>query len=400
MKILMICHRIPFPPNKGEKIRSFHILKHLAASHEIYLASLIDDPADIKANDILAEYVQWQQSEYISPRFKKIFSGLRIFFGKSISVGYFYSRRLQKKIDALLEKVEIDAILCVCSPTAEYLFKSNQAKLRLRRALKVIDFVDVDSAKWHQLAAESSIPQKWIYEREACSLKCYENNVSNVFDHLLVVTESEKSMLSNSARSKAISMRNGVDLDFYSPRKTRDDKINGPTIVFTGVMDYKPNIDGVIWFSKKVFPIVREKYKNAQFWIVGSRPSVSVKNLTRAENGIHVTGFVEDVRPYLEAADICVAPLRIARGIQNKVLEAMAMAKPVVATSGSLLGIVPEREIEIAVSVDRVDEFAGAIIMLVEQPTVAKEFGQKGRAFVERHHDWKNNLKLLSQLFQ
>jgi sugar transferase (PEP-CTERM/EpsH1 system associated) len=392
---------MPYPPNKGDKIRSYNILRHLSQSHEVYLASHIDEPDDLQYLPTLKPMVRELHCDVIQRVPKKLLSSLALLRSKPISVSYFYSRKVQKWIDALLDRVDIDAVFCFSSPSAEYLFRSRHYNGKLKQMRRVMDFIDVDSYKWRQYAERSKGPMKLIYGLEANFLQQYENRIADEFDRLLLVSESENSLFTRHVpTSKSGAMCNGVDLDFFSPAFCSPPE-NGrdPMLVFTGVMDYWPNVDAVDWFARNVLPRIQAAFPNAVFCIVGSRPSPSVQRLAKDFPGVQVTGYVEDIRTYIAAADACVIPLRIARGIQNKVLEAMAMGKPVICTSQALEGIdaAPGQDVMVA---DDPEAFSNAVIHLLKDKPCCEQMGRQARIFVESKFSWQSNLAPLDVMLQ
>jgi len=397
MKLLYICHRIPYPPNKGEKIRSYNILRYLAKRHEVYLAYLVDEPHDMEHLETLRSMVQGVYFDTIHNLTKKIRSGLTMLGSKPISVSYFYSQNLQRSIDNLLRKVEIDTIFCSSSPTAEYLFSFQRYNGKLRRSKWIMDLIDVDSHKWRQYAGKCKGVKRWVYLREAKSLRRYEKRIAKEFDRLLLVSEAERDLfLQNISADNVFVMSNGVDLEYFSPGYDSRIVKTGRSLVFTGAMHYRPNIEGVEWFVEKVLPKIQKSIPDVTFYVVGNRPSPAVRRLAK-KKGVKVTGYVEDVRDFLAAADVCVVPLRIARGIQNKVLEAMAMAKAVVCTPQALEGIkaVPGRD----VLVEYGDEgFAASVIRLLTDHAFLERTGQLARQCVEEGYAWDANLSQLERM--
>jgi sugar transferase (PEP-CTERM/EpsH1 system associated) len=266
-----------------------------------------------------------------------------------------------------------------------------------------MDFCDVDSDKWRQYAGESRFPLRLLYGIESRRLLRYEMRVNRVFDHSVFASTSEADLFARlfpGARNvRAVS--NGVDHGFFSPEfdpgfepavpsGLPETRLRRPAVVFTGAMDYHANVDGVAWFADEVWPEIRVRCPKATFYIVGSRPVPRVRTLARRP-GIHVTGFVEDVRPYYAQADVCVIPLRLARGVQNKVLEALSMARPVVATSRANQGIlaVPGEHLLVR---DTAVGFRQAVLSLLEDPTSGEALGRRGRTFVCDHFDWDRNM--------
>lgn len=398
MKLLFISHRIPYPPNKGDKIRSYNVLRYLAHRHDVYLACLVDNAEDLAYLDALNPLVQDIVYDTISPVLKKIQSSLALLGSKPISIPYFYSRTLQSSIDRLLDKIDIETVYCSSSPTAEYLFRSRHYNGKLRRTKRVMDLIDVDSDKWRQYADTCRYPMRWVYQREAKRLLAYEAMIAAEFDHVLLVSETEKDFfLSNISTSNVTAMSNGVDLEKFSPNFRSTLQRKGPAIVFTGAMDYWPNIDAISWFVREVWHHVRKSSPAATLYIVGSKPSSMVQRLSRSP-GVVVTGFVEDIRDYLSLADVCIAPLRIARGIQNKVLEAMAMAKPVVATEQAFEGIDARPGQDLLVTAAEPEIFAQGINLLWKDKSFAKQMGLDAREAIVSQYSWEKQLKKLNAL--
>lgn len=398
MNLLFISHRLPYPPNKGDKIRSFNILKYLSKDFDIHLACIIDDENDVEKVNGLKPYVKELCFDLIHPALKKLRSATEIFRKKPISSGYFYSKRLQVFIDKWMDEVKINNVFCFSSPTAEYIFRSRHYKGAFGRAQKVMDLIDVDSEKWAQYAEKARFPMSLIYRIEASLLLLYEQRVAKEFNHLLLVSDAERKLFENKTKVKsAKTIANGVDLNYFAPN-TKDDRLNGPPkIIFTGAMDYWPNIDAVSWFVKDVFPDIKKVFGDAEFYIVGGHPTKEVSSLGR-ERDVFVTGYVDDIRRYIAMADVCVIPLRVARGIQNKVLEALAMGKSVVTTPQGLEGInaVPERDLLLA---SDSSIFSDKVNQLLADPLRAKEIGFNARRCAENGYSWQKNLNALDELF-
>ncbi|MEZ5591624.1 MAG: TIGR03087 family PEP-CTERM/XrtA system glycosyltransferase [Gammaproteobacteria bacterium] len=396
MRILFLTHRIPYPPNKGDKIRSYHILNYLIKSHEIYLASLIDQKKDKQFLLFLKEHTKKFIHDTINPSIKKIYCLSSLLTNQPITSCFFYSKSLQRAIDKLIVNNEIDIFFCFSSQMAEYIFRSKYLD-RIKEHICIIDMIDVDSCKWAQYAENKVGWRRWIYNYEARQLTNYEQKIIEFFDHVLVVSDQEKDLLIQKAQAaNVLSIKNGVDSIFFDPDFRSKLRSRNPRIVFTGVMDYWPNIEGVQWFGEKIFPCIQKVIPSVEFFIVGSQPSSEIRRLGE-RNGIYVTGYVDDVRDYLSAADVCVAPLRIARGIQNKVLEAMSMAKAVVATPQALEGIQAEPGIEVLSAADE-HSFATAVIELIQNKSKAQEMGELARECVQRDYNWEKNLSLLDSL--
>jgi sugar transferase (PEP-CTERM/EpsH1 system associated) len=328
----------------------------------------------------------------------KAISGVKaLLTGSSITVRHFHSAELQTQVDALLDTQDVDAIFCFSSAMAEYFFRSRHRAGKLARALRLMDLIDVDSYKWRQYVERTRAPQSWIYSYEAGRLAQYEREIANGFDHLFLVSAQEREYMPAGARVDHLrALSNGVDLDYFSPRDTP--RADVPTLVFTGVMDYWPNVQGVQWFADSVLPRIQAAVPGVRFVIVGSKPTEEVLRL-KQRPGIEVTGFVDDVRTYVTAAALCVVPLKIARGLQNKVLEAMAMGKAVVCTSQSLEGIRASHGVELVVA-DEEAAFAAEVVSLLGQPERAAELGRQARRCMERGYSWEANLAQLDTLLK
>jgi polysaccharide biosynthesis protein PslH len=335
--LLYLVHRIPYPPNKGDKIRSFNILKHLAGHYRVHLGAFVDDPDDWRYREDLAPYCA---SLFLCPlhRRRARVTSLRGFLtGAPLTVPYYHDRRMERWVRDTLES-GVSQALVFSSAMAQYLPQRPDPNLHT-----VVDFVDVDSDKWRQYAAGHGFPMKQVYQREARRLLAFERATAARNDFSLFVSEEEAALfraLAPESAAKVHAIDNGVDTAYFSPDRDYPNPYAPGTrnLVFTGAMDYWANVDAVTFFADEVFPQVREAIPEARFVIVGARPAPAVQRLgTRP--GVTVTGAVHDVRPYLAHAQAAVAPLRVARGVQNKVLEAMAMARPVIVTQQALDGL-------------------------------------------------------------
>ena len=255
-------------------------------------------------------------------------------------------------------------------------------------------FAELDSDKWRQYAARSHGPMRWLWAREARTLLEFERRIATAFDASILCTPLEQEVFARYIPGvDSLVLRNGVDLEYFRPqRQTRREA----ELVFTGVMDYEPNVDGVEWFAREILPLIRRRVPAARFTIVGSKPVERVQRLAAIE-GVTVTGRVEDVRAYVHAAAVSVAPLRIARGIQNKVLEAMACGVPVVGTTSATQGVecVAGRDLLVR---DAAADFADEVVRLLQDPAEAEALGARGRALVEERYAWERVLQPLEAL--
>lgn len=391
--LLYLVHRIPYPPNKGDKIRSYHVLKHLSQSYRIHLGTFIDDEKDFAYLDKVKALCSDTCFIKLDPKIARIRSLSGMLSNEALSLPYYRNAELQSWVDGQLKNQAIKNILIFSSPMAQYVNKTGSTH-------RVIDFVDIDSDKWKQYADTKPWPLNWLYRRESRLLLQYEKQVAKDFDGATFVSEAEASLfkqLAPEAAGKVTYFNNGVDTNYFSPDIVFANPYPQDTValVFTGAMDYWANVEAVEWFSKTVFPSVRSRFPDLQFYIVGARPTSQVSALG-ALPGITVTGSVPDVRPFLAHATLAVAPLRIARGIQNKVLEAMAMGKPVLASPQALEGIHAEIDRELFVANDG-NAFIEKIIALL-QAGPNDSIGKAARIRILENYSWPNSLARLDAL--
>lgn len=399
MNILYLCHRIPYPPNKGDKIRSFNEIRYLSKEHAVYLACLVDDSADLSHLPSLEKYVKAVDYATINPRWQKMKTIPYLLTSKPLTVPYFYSAKLQNAVDARLEQETFDVIFCFSSPMAEYIFKSRHSGTqKLSRAKLVMDFVDVDSDKWRMYAGFSGFPMAGIYRREWRCLQRYDAAVGDGFDQSIFISENEVELFrSICPDSHTVRVPNGVDIDYFATvqnmRLDRSDK--EPQILFMGAMDYYPNEEAVVYFAKEVMPLVWRLLPGAKFVIVGSKPSRRVCQLM-VSSGVTVTGAVPDVRPYLAKADLFVAPFHIARGMQNKILEAMAAGVPVIARPEAVQGF-DGMDVPLVVQ-SSTDGFAGSVLEMLTDDEKRAALASEAARFVRALFTWEGNMAVLQQV--
>jgi len=380
MKILYLCHRIPYPPDKGEKIRAYHHIEHLARAHRVHLACFADTRADLDHAAALEKICASVDVVYRSSTMAKLHALAALPTSRSLSVAAFDSSELRARVERRLREERPDILLAYSAAMAQYVERVNGAP-------RVLDFVDADSEKLREYARLRPFPQSALYALEADRLARYEARMAATFDASIFISEAEAEIVRRRAPGREYSIiRNGVNLDAFrpdpNPARSRD-----PVMVFTGVMGYYPNADAVVFFARDILPRVREQVPDARFDIVGRDPSAAVRSLARLP-GVRVTGFVPDVRPYLADAALAVAPFRIARGVQNKVLEAMASGLPVVGTRLAFQGLTASATDGVRVA-DTADAMAGEVVTLLRDPALRAELGQRTRQYVERHHRWE-----------
>lgn len=386
--LLYLVHRLPYPPNKGDKVRSYHLLRHLLQRHRVFLGTFIDDPDDEQHLPTLKALCPDLHVERIQPRSAKIKSLTGLLSGEALSLAYYRSAGMQQWVQATAAAHDLQASVVFSSAMAQY------AQPLLAQVPMLVDFVDVDSAKWTQYAPAHRWPLSMLYRREGRRLLAYEREVAAQSRRSYFVTPNETALFVSQApecRDKVQSLSNGVDSDFFAPDPQRPNPFpeGEQAVVFTGAMDYWPNIDGVSWFVADMLPRLRVHWPRARFYIVGRSPSAQV--LALASEHVVVTGTVPDVRPYLQHASAVVAPLRVARGIQNKILEAMAMQQAVV-TVNSCADAIGASADQGLLRAETAEAFVQALQPLLDTTSHAAEHGVKAREFVEQHFSWQAHL--------
>lgn len=394
--ILFLTQRIPWPPIKGEKIRPGEIVRHFAKDHRVFLGTLIDDPEDEPYRTVVAGQVHDACFGRIDRRTAYLKSLTGLIAGQPLSFTFYWNKPLANWVNRVLTDVRPEVVFVCSSNMMPYLDRSPH-----RPRVLVVDFADVDSEKWHAYAEQARFPYSWIYRREWRRTHAEENKIARKADWITFVTKEEKALfdrVSPGHEDKSRAVLSGVDSEFFAPDCAVPRAIDtaGPSFVFTGNMDYPPNEQAVEWFAAEVLPLVRDRHPDAAFYIVGNRPSASVQALA-ARDGVTVTGRVADVRDYLAHCTASVAPLRIARGIQNKVLEAMAMGRAVVGTEGAITGINAEAGTHL-LQADTPSDFAAACIRLIEEPKTAADLGAAARRLIDDGWSWKARLSAFDDL--
>lgn len=395
-KLLYLVHRLPYPPNKGDKVRSYHLLKHLTQQHRVFLGTFIDDPADEAYLDTVRALCPDLFVARLHPRSAKMRSLTGLLTHQALGLRYYQNAGLQRWVKQTLAEHNIDAVVIFSSVMAQYIDASSSVPM-------LVDFVDVDSAKWTQYAPDHHWPLSWLYRREGERLLAYERSVAQRAQRSFFVTNNEASLFKQLAPECAATVdaiSNGVDAEFFTPDPARPSPFANTSgqaaqipLVFTGAMDYWPNIDAVTWFVAEMLPTLRQQWPQLCFYIVGRSPPPAVQAL--AGPGVVVTGTVPDVRPYLQHAAVVVAPLRVARGIQNKILEAMAMARPVVASESCVQAIHAKSETELLSAISPVD-FITQINALLVSPERSARVGAAGRQRVLSDYSWSAHLSKIN----
>jgi len=385
MKILFVCHRLPYPPNRGGKIRPFNMIRHLSQKHSVVVASLAHTERELKEGAGLKDYCDEVIAEVL-PTPTRWLQALKALPTRTpSSVAYFWSPRLYQRIEQTVLQTRFDVTFVHCAFVAQYV-------MDLQTGFRIMDFGDLDSAKWAEYSHWKSFPFSSMYAFESKKLRAYERSVARLFDHCTITTEGERDEFQNlQVPTPHTVIPNGVDVSYFSPAEISISP--DLSIVFIGRMDYFPNIDGVCYFAENILPLIRQKMPKVEFRIVGSNPTRKVRELTKMP-GIVVTGHVPDVRRYLHDGAIAIAPLRIARGTQNKILESMAMGIPVVATPKAAKGIqaVPGRDLLVA---ETPHVFANQVLALLHNADLRRTLSAAARKQVEKAHLWPAAMNIL-----
>lgn len=393
--LLFLCHRLPYPPNKGDKVRSYRFLRHLCEGRKVFLGTFVDDPADWPHVEEMRRICADVHVARLDPAFARLRSLGGLLSGEALSLPYYRDAGLTRWVRSVAAAHDIRSVFVYSSPMAQYVPSALNDRT-------VVDFVDMDSAKWTAYADSHAWPFSWIYRREGRTLLKAEREFAGKTATSVFVTRAEADLFANHApdlRDRIAFVENGVDTDFFSPEIRSESPFGAAErpIVFTGAMDYWPNVDAVRWFADRCLPSIQAEFPDVRFYIVGMNPAKPVQELA-SRPGITVTGRVADIRPWLRHARLAVAPLRVARGIQNKVLEAMAMALPVITTPDCAHALTVQLDREIAVA-DEPAQWTERIRLLLD-PARAREMGQAARERVLADYGWAQKLRKLDSLMR
>lgn len=388
MKILYLTHRIPYPPTKGDKLRSFHQLRALCDAHDVWCACFVDDPGDMQHIKTIEQMCRAARAIPL-PKTRALLRGAKSLLGrKTVTEGFYDHPAMRAQIEEWSREVEFDVAVAFSSSMVPY--------VPLARAPRtVVDLCDVDSLKWLAYARDARFPKSRLFQIEGSRLAALEQAAARDFDATILISSAERDAFLagggfiHPARVHVVGNGAEVPDKAHAPRQIS--RTGDPVLGFVGAMDYAPNIDAACWFAARAFPFVRALYPSATFRIVGRNPSKSVRKLDRI-TGVEVVGEVESVPDELLRFDVSVAPLRIARGLQNKVLEAMAAGLPVVLTPEAAEGISAQSGKHFLVESGEAG-FAGAIAHLLADRDRRIEIGASARSFVARNHVWQTEMQ-------
>jgi sugar transferase (PEP-CTERM/EpsH1 system associated) len=386
--ILYLAHRLPYPPDKGDRLRTYHILRFLSQAAGIHLASLADEPFGVDSRARLSSVCERVEIVSLEKLLRPLRAAGSFFLGRTVSEGAFASSRLRSLIREWAGTTRYHGVVASASSLAPYLQLPE-----LRGVPLFVDMMDVDSRKWFDFAGSKFGPRAVLFRAEGRRLRRLEQQLGTLCKAVVVVSQGEADIYRQNGGRGVHVVPNGVDLNYFLPQ---GDLLTEPRCIFVGALNYQPNIQGIRWFCREVWPNVVRQRPNARLSIVGRRPSPEVRELGSLP-GVDVIGQVPDVRPYLARARVAVAPLQIAPGIQNKVLEGLAMGKAVVASPASALGLAVEPGIELLVAAAP-DEWAQSICKLMDDESWARRLGEAGRRYVEEHHRWEKCLEPLKEI--
>lgn len=401
MRILFLCLRCPYPPHRGDRIRSYHFIKQLSKRHNISLVFFAESDSDIEAVRHLQPYCERVEWVRFRPNFAKLNTAIHCLSRTPLQVHYWYSPQMQRKINELLAENTFELVHA-------QLFRMGQYVINAHGIVKVLDLCDSLALNLSRRAELDCTPKRFLVKLEEKRVRQYEIEIMKSFDRGTVVANFDRDYLLNQDYNLKLSVvPMGVDLSYFHPNSDVTSDSNGllaavttnstKNLLFTGTMNYFPNSDAVMYFCEEIFPLIQQQHPDVNFYIVGNHPTEQVQRL--AENsGVTVTGYVPDIRPYFHNSSVFVAPLRAGSGIQTKNLEAMAMGTPVVTTSIGAMGLEAEIGQEL-LTADTPQDFAECVIHLLENPGIQLKLGNAGRKRVEASYDWGVLVEKLEQVY-
>lgn len=411
MKILFLTSRFPYPPFRGDKLRVFNFIRELSKKHQIILASFIEKH-ELELVEELKPYCQRIETVLLDKKRSYLNCLLHLFSRTPFQVFYYHSPQMEEMVSKLVDEERPDLIHAHLFRMAPYVTKHN-----VPRVLDLCDSIALNYERFLKYRRDLISP---AYLVEKSKVRRYEGEILADFDRSLVVSPVDKKFLENLLPKMDITqmdrrgfpaprkmdrrgfpapqievVSNGVDLDYFKPMSAEKDPHR---LVFTGTISYFPNYDGILRFHREIFPLIKEAIPDTELYVVGSGPPKQIRKLAQGD-GVVVTGYVDDVRPYVSSSTVFVCPLRAATGLQNKILEAMAMGVPVVATPQALEGInaAPGRDIVVA---DNPNDFASEVIKLLKDAKLREELSARGRAVVEERYSWQKTGETLNQIYK
>ena len=386
--MLFLTHRVPYPPDKGDRIRSFHILRYLSERTTVHLATLADEPVPATT---LAALQRFCPRVAVVPlggagRWGRALGALVL--GRTITEGAFNVPAFRQVIRAWTRDTAYHSVLVSASSLVPYLRMPELQEVRA-----IVDLVDVDSQKWLDYASVSRGPRTWLYRTEARRLRLLEQQLPTWAHAVTLVSEAETQIYREfCAPGPVHTISNGVDLDYFQPCPVENEQ----GCVFVGALDYRPNVDGICWFCNEIWPEIHRQRPSLVLRLVGRNPVPAVSRLAEIP-GVEVVGQVPDVRPYVNQAAVAIAPLRIARGVQNKVLESLAMGKATAVSLPSLAGLQAQPNKHLLLATSHA-EWIESVLRLLDDPALRSRLGRLGRQYVEENHRWDRCLEQFGHL--
>lgn len=397
-RVLMLTHRMPYPPDRGDRIRSYHMLKLLAKHYDVAIACTSEEPAWLQHHQLLATIAHQVSIQPIQSSSAKYRGLLALAKGAAVTPTVFYRQALADTILQWHEQEPFDTVFTFCTGMIEYarLLTHPSRKVQGPPPRHVIDLVDVDSIKWEAYAKSTYSPMRYIYAREGRLLRKIESGSQDKFDAVLAVSEAEIAAYREHVgeHENLHAVGNGVDLNYFKPQEdstTHD-------MCFVGVLDYKPNADSICWFVHNVLPLVRKKVTDARLLIVGRNPTARIEELAK-QPGVVVVGSVPDVRTYIAQSAVVIAPLQIARGVQNKVLEAMASQRLVVCSTAAAEGVDAEDGKHLLVANDP-QQWATHVENGLNNVALRQRIAAAARKQIESAYSWDSRLEPMLKLIE
>ncbi len=385
MKLFIILPRFPYPTEKGDKLRAFNQLKELSEGHDITLFALSHHKVSEEDYSKVKQYCKriiTFRLNFIHVVFNLVMALLK---GWPLQAGYYYSYSAQRKINRLLTEINPDHIYCQLLRTAPYAFKTNIPK--------TLDYQDVFSKGIERRIPKSGFFMKGLLTFELKRLKNFEKRIFDIFDNKTIISKPDRDCIPHAEKEEITIVPNGVDQNYFKAYKTK----KTTDLLFTGNMGYPPNIDCAEYLVRKVLPIIHKKYPDIKLTIAGASPHQRVKNL--ASESVIVTGWVDDIREYYAAARIFMAPLQLGTGLQNKLLEAMAMKLPCITSSLCNSALMAKENVEILIG-DNPAQVAEKTILLIEDKLLADNIAISGFEFIKENYTWSGATAKLSALFE
>ena len=382
----MLVSRFPFPLEKGDKLRAWHQLKELSKTHEVHLVCLSDQPTKPEHEAEVRKFCKSLHVFRLNPLLIYWNTARQFFTDKPYQVGYFYQRAIQKKINAVISDVKPDHIYCQLVRTAEYVKNIQHIK-------KTLDYMDALGKGMFRRSENTRGIKRRIFAEEGKRLSEYENRIFDFFNHHAIISEQDRKLINHQQNYTIEVIENGISASFFSYENRPKEKAD---LVFTGNMNYPPNVEGAEFIVNELLPILSKQCTGTKVLISGANPHARVQQL--ASGKVEVTGWVEDIRESYARGRVFVAPLFIGTGLQNKLLEAMAMGIPCVTTTlaKNALGNPPE---DILLTADSAADFADKIQLLLNDPKLYQRIAVNAKDYVQQSFSWEHSVKKLEKLF-